>query len=434
MLQTALTVTVVLTVALAVLIAATTAVRVGRSRASQRSANLRASLRAHVVTALGLRPGDTALATASLVRAVRWHRAELVDILTSVATTIGDDARPEVVALCDTLDLTGPLLKGLHHPEPARRVAAAEIVGLFGGPELTSALHLAMRDPHPRVRLAGARAYLATNPRAAAAPILRMLRQETPDVAGELAELLRQEGGTVAPALLREWAQGTRTPLLVSLIAHAADQTAALIILTDAAASPDPALRRAAVTALATIPTTLALSALTDATGDTDPDVRAAAAAALGVLAGPETIPVLIALLDDRSWAVRHRAAAALASTPDGTRLLAGLLGQATPFVTTAVTTALQRTLTTGGLLADLTDADPAAAARAQRAVRALAARPEMTQVLRAALVRHPDAAIRGALARLAPDLSPDAVTPPAAHSGEPQTIAESVDAPVGTP
>ncbi|MCL3862516.1 HEAT repeat domain-containing protein [Actinotalea sp. K2] len=394
-----------LTVVLAGLVTLTTAGRALRERASRRVADRRTHLRAQAVVALGLRRGDTTAATAALRAAARGrHRQEVLDIFTSIATTLGAEHRETVTDLSTALELTDHLLAGLHHSEPARRVAAVEIIGLLGGADHTPALHQAMRDGDQRVRVAAARAYLVTAPATAATAIVRMLTHEEPHVAGELAEVLRSHHGPqVGQAVTRAWTRGTRSPLLVSLVTHTVDPSTALGMLVDATRSPDPALRRAGVSAMAGIPTELTLTALADVTGDPDPGVRALAATALGVMAGPTTIPLLIAALDDASWAVRHRAAAALASIPDGTVILTSLLGQATPFVTTAVTTALHEHVATGGLLSALVD--PVHTDRARRAVRVLADRPEMVPVLHAAAVRHPDPAVRAALSGLVPAL-----------------------------
>lgn len=385
-----------------VVLVVTTVVRRGlRERASRRVADRRSELRRHVVVALGLRHGDRPAAIGLLHAAARGrHRQEVLDIFTSVATTLGGEHRTTVTDLSTTLGLTDHLLAGLHRTEASRRVAAVEIIGLLGGANHSAALHLAMRDADARVRVAAARAYLATAPASAATAIVRMLTVEEPHVAGELAELLRtQRGSHVGRAVTLAWDAGTRSPLLISLIAHTVGPSTALGLLVDATRSPDPALRRAGVVALSSIPTELTMTALADVTADPDPGVRALAATALGAMAGPTTIPLLIAALDDTSWAVRHRAAAALASLPDGTVILASLLGQATPFVTTAVTTALQEEVATGGLLNALID--PAHADRARRAVSVLAERPEMVAVLQAAAIRHPDAAVRAALSGL---------------------------------
>jgi HEAT repeat protein len=403
MIQVLLAVLTVLLAVLASLSIATATVRVVRANNNRRTAELRRSLRADIVTALGLAPGDAAAAVQTLHRASRRRQREIVGIVTSIATTLGEESRPNVVALCDDLGLVDRLLKGMHNPSRPHRVAAAEIIGLFGGPEHLPALRLAMRDEEPQVRVAAARAYLRLAPDSAGRAILRMLSTEAPQVAGVLAELLRQQASPeVEQALIQEWESGPRSPVIVALVAQVVDPTSALPILTDAARSPDPAIRRAALAGLANIPTTLAINALADATTDSEPDVRASAASALGVVAAPETLPLLIALLDDPAWAVRHRAAAALASTPDGPHLLASLLGQAPPFVVTAATTALQKVATTGGLLADLTDPDRDRSQRARRAVLALRARPETAEMLRATMIRHPDPKVRAALADLA--------------------------------
>ncbi|WP_250446651.1 HEAT repeat domain-containing protein [Actinotalea sp. C106] len=390
---------------LVALMVLTTAGRALRERASRRVADRRTHLRSQTVVALGLRRGDARAATAALRATARGrHRQEVLDIVTSVATTLGAEHRESVTALATALELIDHLLAGLHHAEPARRVAAVEIIGLLGGTDHTPSLHQAMRDADQRVRIAAARAYLATAPDTAPTAIVRMLTHEEPHIAGELGELLRTHPSPqVGQAVTLAWARGARSPLLVSMVTHTVDPSTALGLLVDATRSPDAALRRAGVSALAGIPTELSLTALANLTGDPDPGVRALAATALGVMAGPTTIPLLIAALDDTAWAVRHRAAAALASIPDGAVVLTSLLGQATPFVTTAITTALQEHVATGGLLSALVD--PVHAERARRAVRELAARPEMITVLHAAAARHPDAAVRAALSGLVPTL-----------------------------
>lgn len=399
-LKLTLTLLAILTVIFLALLVATVIRRALRERSARRSAMRRAHLREQTVVALGLRRGTKETATAALRAAGRWHHQEVLDIFTSVATTLGGEYRETVTDLSATLGLTNHLIAGLYRTEASRRVAAVEIIGLLGGADHSPALRLAMRDSDERVRVAAARAYLATSPATAASAIVRMLHEEPPHVAGELAELLRTRRGLhVTRAVTDAWDTGIRSATLISLISHTVSPAAALGLLIAATRSPDPALRRAGVIALASIPTELTLTALADVTADPDPSVRALAVTALGVMAGPTTIPLLIAALDDPAWAVRHRAAAALASLPDGTKILAALLGQAPAHVTTAITTALQEQVATGGLLSALVD--PAHAEQARRAVRSLATRPEMVTVLQAAAIRYPDASVRAALSGL---------------------------------
>ena len=208
-----------------------------------------------------------------------------------------------------------PLLSRLTaDPAAEVRISAAFAAGILGEPSLTAALVPRLGDADPAVA-------------ARAAWALSMLEQ--PAGADALLSALRTAASERRPFLLRSlWR--FRTPEAAS---------AASAFASDA----DPAVRSAALYALARRPQDASLGILTSALADPNADTAALCARALGLLAKPESVgplwaaaassrgPVTIAALLALQAVFEKNAEAGLLLADDATARLLALCGDTNP-------------------------------------------------------------------------------------------------------
>jgi HEAT repeat protein len=91
------------------------------------------------------------------------------------------------------------LTAALQDPLPARRAAAARLLGQVGEPEQCTAARRLLSDPDPKVRLHAAHGLLAAKDRDAVPVLLALLASASPNIAGLAEGLLRRVAGDEAP-------------------------------------------------------------------------------------------------------------------------------------------------------------------------------------------------------------------------------------------
>jgi HEAT repeat protein len=148
------------------------------------------------------RPAHAA-AAARLIRA----RAPVgaVGVLLAYVPDAADEAVEDEVLL--TLAVLGvvegrvapSLVEAIKDPEPARRAAAALVVGRSGSAEQRAAVRGLLTDPSPAVRFRAAQGLLATRDRAALSALAALAGDAATDVALRADELLAAVAGAHAP-------------------------------------------------------------------------------------------------------------------------------------------------------------------------------------------------------------------------------------------
>ncbi len=88
----------------------------------------------------------------------------------------------------------------LSDPEPARRAAAALLLGRHGSGEQRAAVRRLLADADPVLRLRAAQGLLAGREKAAVPPLLALFGEAPPEVARQAEDLLRRAAGEAAPA------------------------------------------------------------------------------------------------------------------------------------------------------------------------------------------------------------------------------------------
>jgi hypothetical protein len=276
-------------------------------------------------------PVPDAEAAVALAAAARRHPIEVSTLLLKVA-------RLTEGSLVDRLRLValdgGLVSRWLRSLEDRRwwiRAEAALALGLVreaaAGPGILSLLD----DVHDEVRAAAVEALGRLGPPEAIPALIARLSSESRHQRARVVEALRRFGEAVTRPLLSHAAAHPEDRPMAAELLGLIGGTAALDALLEWTSGDEPALRAAALKALATIGIDdrafyFALRGL----GDADPDVRAMAARALGRSARAEAAPYLAARLDDE-WIVAAHAATALRQLGEaGTRALAARAGEST--------------------------------------------------------------------------------------------------------
>jgi HEAT repeat protein len=223
---------------------------------------------------------------------------------------------------------------GVSDPDPRLRRVAAEILGNLDAPEATQALVNGLADPDPLVRAALLRSLARAHAASALLEVAACLDDPEPEVRLQsvtaLSALAGYPRGLIAHVepLLHDPDPGVRATVACALIKlgphpealgvlermmrsdDVESRTTALEAFADwgdeaafehaasALSDPHPAVRRAALTALARIDVQRCLDPLVEALGDEDRLMRQAAADALGAVGAPALEPTLEALAD----------------------------------------------------------------------------------------------------------------------------------------
>lgn len=223
-----------------------------------------------------------------------------------VAPWLGDgDARVRRAAAAALFRLPYPpavpaLGRVLSDPDASVRVAAANALGVSGAKTALVPLLGRIDDVEPEVREAVARALARLGDSGAVVPLIGKIQDTRPNVRKSVAAALgvlgdpRAEGALLL--LLRDADEAVRVAALGSLgRIKAADAAATVTSLLST--ERRPAVREAALLALADMPPRAALDALVRALGEEDPRDRSPVRAAL-VHAGARAVPVLTQCLE----------------------------------------------------------------------------------------------------------------------------------------
>jgi HEAT repeat protein len=117
-----------------------------------------------------------------------------------------DAAAEEIVSALIAVGAPGgqvdPAVSGaLSDREPARRAAAALLLGRHGSAEQKAAVRKLLGDPDPAIRLRAAEGLLAGREKAAVPVLLALLAEAPADVAGRADDLLNRAAGDAAPSV-----------------------------------------------------------------------------------------------------------------------------------------------------------------------------------------------------------------------------------------
>ena len=299
-----------------------------------------------VVRALLLRIADGDGAAARALAAHAGQTLLLAETAQEFAALVrGGDARRIQQALSD-VGLDRRLRDVLRRGSPDARASAAESLALFPGRSTGDALIGASGDRSPAVRLAALRALIALGEAPPLSALLAALRQADADHSLLLTELLAALGPEHAPAMREALADPAR-PLQVRLALAAALGAAgdygALPGLSQAAGSPEPLLRAAAVRAMGALAHPVSEPLIRLAIDDPDWEVRAEAVEAVGRARLSSLGPALQRRLKDEVWYVRFKASQALAALGDpGVARLEAASRSKNPLVRRSASMALQ--------------------------------------------------------------------------------------------
>ena len=263
------------------------------------------------------------LALRSVERALRSRRT-----LETAVAAFADAARADeqmAMALGERLGTMRHLRRWvnhcMHHPDPGRRVEAAEVAGTLHLWHCRGAVAVATRDPNPEVRVMACRALAALDPERAVGVLLRLVETDGPWASELLSDIVMRSGFRSGRALLDRAQSWTATPGLLKVIA-ARPTAGAETVLAQALLASDEVARQHAVAGLAETRVEGTGAALADMLADARETVRLAAVRALGRLDDPERALDLAAVLDDPSRLVRFAAANALSGSENGRYVL----------------------------------------------------------------------------------------------------------------
>jgi HEAT repeat protein len=286
---------------------------------SERRANAWAGVQDHIAAAVA----DDRQAVASIERLLRRHRTRgtAVSALADAARGDSQTAMALGVRFGDAKYLHRWVNRRLSHPDPGRRVEAAEVAGTLHLRRCRGSVAVATRDADPEVRVMACRALAVLDPESAIGILLRLV--ETDGAwAGELLGDVVQRSSAHASRALVDRAHGwSASPGLLKAIA-AAPTAGAEDVLTRALSASDHTSRSLAVAGLAETRAVGSGIALVDLLIDERETVRLAAVRALGRLDDPDRALDLASALSDASRLVRFAAANALVRTESGRYVL----------------------------------------------------------------------------------------------------------------
>lgn len=217
-----------------------------------------------------------------------------------------------------------------HRPADETARHAARALGAIASPPAVAALVAALRLPPVPEEVA--EALVEAGP-AATAPLLGLLDGPELGSAARAIPVLARIGDrrAVAPLGRAVRRQGGNGPLALVAIGALAQmrESGGVPALAEAAEAPDPEVRRAALTALASLADLRAAASVERALADGDAGVRAAGALLAGRLGASDAAPGLVERLGDESPAVGAAAARALAGLEPGALRGRHLLGRA---------------------------------------------------------------------------------------------------------
>ncbi|MGA0605374.1 HEAT repeat domain-containing protein [Phenylobacterium sp. VNQ135] len=271
-----------------------------------------AERRAVEMTLLSVMQGraDAALA----LRQFRGKPRLLAETLLDFLGVVRGRDRDVVIEALEAIGVPGALRARLTRGSWAGRLAAAEALAAFPGPETQAALWR-MAEATPEARLTALEALARAGGAVSVDQLLDAAAQGDLRASGRFAEFLREQVALDAPAAVQALARGDLRPELRVLVIEALGASGdygAIAALAGAAGDADAAVRAAAVHALGRLQHPAGQAPIATALDDANGDVRAAAAEAAGEARLPKLADALYGRLFDDAWRVRFQAAASL--------------------------------------------------------------------------------------------------------------------------
>ena len=322
------------------------------------------------------------------------------------ARLVGADSRTRA-RLVNWLESSGQIerwLGQLRRRSVWRRAHAAELLGIARVERSTEQLVAALQDPVFDVRMRAANALGALGGKNARAALVGALADENRWSVIRISDLLAEMGPDVAGELMAAYPAMPRSARVATLdvIAKVGDASATPF-LTSLLNDLDRDVRARSASALGRIGDLRAHAALQAGLQDSEWPVRAMCARALARLGTEAAIPALRASLRDREWWVRANAAEALGrlGAPGADELVQALDDQ-DEFARDQALATLEASGDLYRRLAGLVSQVPGEALAARQLLDCLLSRQPRDRV-KAIGDRHPDAAVRTAIANTLP-------------------------------
>lgn len=263
------------------------------------------------------------LALRSIERLLRNRRTRATAVSALADAARGDSQIAMALGerLGDSKYLQRWINRSLSHPDPGRRVEAAEVAGTLQLWRCRGSIAVATSDHDPEVRVMACRALAALDPERAVGVLLRLVETDGPWASELLADVVQRSSFRAGRALLDRAQSWAVSPGLLRVIA-AKPTAGAEDVFAHALGASDEMSRQHAVAGLASTRAEGTGMALADMLVDERETVRLAAVRALGRLDDPERALDMAAALGDTSRLVRFAAANALAGTEGGRYVL----------------------------------------------------------------------------------------------------------------
>ncbi|MCR5872903.1 HEAT repeat domain-containing protein [Phenylobacterium sp. J426] len=222
--------------------------------------------------------------------------------------------RELVVEALEAIGVPGRLRRRLSTGAWPGRLAAAEALAAFPGPETEAALRR-LADRSPEARLTALEALARAGGQVSVDQLLDAASQGDLRLTGRFAEFLREQAAADPAGASLALARDDLAPELRILVLDALGGSGdynAITVLAENARRPEPLVRAAAVRALGRLQHPAGQTAIAAGLDDPDAEVRAAAAEAAGEARLPKLAEALYGRLSDDAWRVRFQAAASL--------------------------------------------------------------------------------------------------------------------------
>lgn len=265
---------------------------------------------------------------------------------------LGKDFIPFITYVHDQLGFGLRAMRDLRSYSWVRRAEAALELGALRKTEAVTDCLALLRDPHPEVRLAAARALSDIGAPQAVRPLLEAIPQCTRWAISDAVDLVKMLGAAAGPELEATLAQSTVKQARLAAVeaigevGHREAYDTVRSFLNDS----DIEFRIAATRSIGRLGGRDVFEALGKALKDSAWQVRAAAARALGAYREPEALQLLETALTDAAWWVRLNAAESLSQhSAQGVESLRRTLNSSDAFARDIAAQMLQRLQPGGG-------------------------------------------------------------------------------------
>lgn len=237
------------------------------------------------------------------------------DIVRGLYSVIRGDTRSDLVHILKDLGVDEVFLKQLASGKDKGRLQAIANLSMFESEEVKKALWQALNDRSQQIRMAAAKALVASPYAFSILAMIEKLEVGTVVKTRELRTLFKDLAKRDAPSMTEILAADVND-LVKVLAIHAlgrAGDYSVLPAILPLADHQSIDVRAETFRTFATMQHPDAIPLVLNGLQDTAWEVRTQAAIAAGRIGIEESVPLLAALLDDTTWWVRYRAARALA-------------------------------------------------------------------------------------------------------------------------